>query len=189
VVELRTRAGERHPSVAEQRNVLDELKARLDAATARASFAIPTESRIAAERVGAVQAALNTQRVKVMQVKSKRDQARRLELDLELARKAYDAAVIHANEAVLETGASRGNVSMIKEAAIPSNPIFPKPMVNMVAAVVMGLLAAVAAAFWRESRDRRLRLEQDVYELLEQPLLGLISSGSTSTPIFMLSRR
>lgn len=187
LVELRSKAGEQHPSVIEQRDTVNELRARLETATARASSMISAESRIAAERAGSVQTALNAQRAKVMQVKSKRDQARRLQLDLELARKSYDAAVSRANETVLDSGASRGNVSVVKMATAPAKPTFPRPAVNIAAAIVMGLLAAVAAAFWRESRDRRLRLAQDVYELLEQPLLGVISNGGNSPAPRMLS--
>jgi capsular polysaccharide biosynthesis protein len=53
----------------------------------------------------------------------------------------------------------------------------------------MGLLAAILVVLWRESRDRRLRLDQDVPELLEQPLLGLISHDKRSTPLLLLSHR
>ncbi|HSV35555.1 MAG TPA: GNVR domain-containing protein [Ramlibacter sp.] len=177
LVELRTRAGEQHPAVVEQRDTLRALRSRLDAATSRASSSIGVESRIAAERAGSLQAALDAQRAKVMQTKVLRDQARRLQQDLELARRAYDAAVIRASETALESGSSRGNVSVVKVATVPGKPASPRPMVNLVASIVMGLLAAVAAAFWRESRDRRLRLDQEVYDMLEQPLLGVLSSG------------
>jgi polysaccharide biosynthesis transport protein len=189
LVELRSRVGDRHPSVAEQRNVLNELRARVDSATARASSTIGAESKVAAERAASVQAALNAQRARVMEAKTKRDQARRLQLDLELARRAYDAAVIRTNDTVLDSGSSRGNVSVVKAATVPAKPSFPRPVVNIAASLVMGFLIAVAAAFWREARDRRVLLEQDVYELLGQPLLGVISAGKSSRAPLRLSSR
>ena len=78
---------------------------------------------------------------------------------------------------------------MVKAATVPATPAFPRPEVNIAASIVMGLLAAVAAAFRRESRDRRLRLDQDVSDLLEQPLLGVISSGNNITATLRLSSR
>jgi polysaccharide biosynthesis transport protein len=189
LVELRSRVGDRHPSVTEQRNVLNELRARVDSATARASSTIGAESKVAAERAASVQAALNAQRARVMEAKTKRDQARRLQLDLELARRAYDAAVIRTNDTVLDSGSSRGNVSVVKAATVPAKPSFPRPVVNIAASLVMGFLIAVAAAFWREARDRRVLLEQDVYELLGQPLLGVISAGKSSRAPLRLSSR
>jgi polysaccharide biosynthesis transport protein len=184
LVELRSKLGDQHPSVAEQRNVLNEMRARVDTATTRASSTIGAESKIAAGRAASIQSALTAQRAKVMEAKAKRDQARRLQLDLELARKAYDAAVIRTNDTVLDSGSSRGNVSVVRTATVPAKPSFPRPAVNITAGIVMGLLLAIAAAFWRESRDRRLWLEQDVYELLGQPLLGVISAGkhTSATP-------
>lgn len=189
LVELRSKAGDQHPSVGEQRETLNELRGRLEAATRSATSTIGIESRIAAERAASVQSALVSQRARVMEAKSKRDQAQRLQLDLEQARKAYDTAVTRSNDTVLESGASRGSVSVVKVATVPAKPSFPKPWVNLAASIVIGLLAAVAAAFWRESRDRRLRLEQDVYDMLEQPLLGVISSGRNLPPVLRLLSR
>jgi polysaccharide biosynthesis transport protein len=188
LAELRSRVGDQHPAVAEQRNALNEMRARVDSATARASSTIGAESRIAAERAGSVQAALTAQRAKVMEVKSKRDQARRLQQELDLARKAYDAAVTRTNDTVLDSGASRRTVSVVKVATVPAKPTSPRPKVNIAASIVIGLLFAVAAAFWREARDRRLRLDRDVYDMLEQPLLGVISSGKKSPAMLRLSR-
>jgi polysaccharide biosynthesis transport protein len=189
LAELRSRAGDQHPSMAEQRNAVNDLRARMEAAISRASSTIAVESRIAAERAGSVQAALNAQRAKVMEVKSKRDLAQRLQRDVELARRAYDSAVTRTNETVLDSGASRGNVSIVKAATVPANPVFPRPAVNIFASIVMGLLAAVGAAFWRESHDRRLRREEEVSDLLDQPLLGVMSSGKSATANLRLSSR
>jgi polysaccharide biosynthesis transport protein len=175
--------------MAEQRNAVNDLRARMEAAISRASSTIAVESRIASERAGSVQAALNAQRAKVMEVKSKRDLAQRLQRDVELARRAYDSAVTRTNETVLDSGASRGNVSIVKAATVPANPVFPRPAVNIFASIVMGLLAAVGAAFWRESHDRRLRREEEVSDLLDQPLLGVMSSGKSATANLRLSSR
>lgn len=189
LMELRAKAGDRHPAVAEQTDTLKTLRARLDAATARASSTIGIESRIAAERAGSIQAALEAQRAKVMEAKARRDQAQRLQRDLELARKAYDEAVLRTNDTVLNTGASRGNVSVVKAATVPAKASFPRPSINLAASIVMGLLLGIAAAFWRESRDRRLRLDHDVQDLLEQPLIGVISGGKSSPATLRLSSR
>jgi hypothetical protein len=43
-------------------------------------------------------------------------------------------------------------------------------------AVLVGLLLAVAATMLREARDQRLRLDIDVLQSLQQPLLGVLPS-------------
>lgn len=184
MVELEAKAGNLNPMLVEQRSAYEALKARLNAATRRASSSIATESRVAAERVAAVQSALDAQRAKVMEVKGKRDQAQRLLRELELARRAYDAAVIRTNDAVLDSGASRSTVAVVKAATAPSLPTWPRLGVNLVASIVLGLALAIAAAFWRESRDRRLRGDDDV-ALLGHALLGVISDGRGSPPLLL----
>lgn len=178
--ELQSRAGDQHPAVAEQRSTLNALKAQLDQAVARAASSIAAESRVAAGRTAALERALDAQRARVLEAKAKRDQAQVLQREVELARKAYDAAVTRTNETILDSGALRGSVSVVKPATIPHTPAFPRLGVNMIASIVMGLLFGVAVAFWQESRDRRLRLNQDVIDQLEQPLLGVISNGRTA---------
>jgi uncharacterized protein involved in exopolysaccharide biosynthesis len=184
VVELQAKAGDRNPLLAEQRSAYDALKARLDAATRRASSSIATENRVAAERVATVQAALDAQRAKVMEVKGKRDQAQRLARELELARRAYDGAVIRTNDAVLDSGASRSTVAIVKAATVPVRPAWPRLGVNLAASTVIGLMLALAAAFWRESRDRRLRGNEDI-ALLGHTVLGVMSDGRRPAPLLL----
>ncbi|GAB2582995.1 hypothetical protein GCM10027034_13830 [Ramlibacter solisilvae] len=177
MVELRSRLGDQHPSVIEQRNALEELRGRVDAASRRVTSSIAGESKIAAERVATIQSALEAQRAKVIELKSKREQALRLQRDVELARRAYDSAVMRTNESVLDTGGPRESISIVKPATAPALPSSPRLIVNLIASLVIGTFAGVLAAFWRESRDRRLRLEDDVLQLLDQPLIGVMSNG------------
>jgi len=182
LVELRSRLGDQHPTVVEQRNTLEELRARVDAASRRVTSSIAGESKIAAERVAAIQAALDAQRAKVIDLKSKRDQAQRLERDVDLARRSYDTAVMRTNDSVLDSGGPRENVSIVKSATVPALPSSPRLLVNLIASIILGLLAGSAVAFWREARDRRLRLHEDVALLLDQPLLGVLSDGGAARP-------
>jgi uncharacterized protein involved in exopolysaccharide biosynthesis len=177
--ELRQRMGSANPALAEQQKIVDTWRSRVGGATRRASSSAAAEARIAADRVAAIQAATDAQRAKVLGGKSARDQAARLQQDVELARRSYDAAVLRMNESGWDSSASRGSASVVRAATAPSEASFPRPMVNVIAALVIGLIAGVAAAFWRESRDRRLRLVEDVTELLDQPVLATLSANST----------
>jgi chain length determinant protein EpsF len=187
--ELRSRAGDQNPALIEQRSVVNALRRGLDAATARATSSIAAESRIAAQRAGTLQAALTAQRAKVLEVKAKRDQAQVLQRELDLARKAFDSAVTKSNESMLDSGASRGNVTIVKAATVPHSPALPRPAVNLAASIVMGLLAAIAVVFWRESRDRRLRQDEDVAGQLDLPLLGVISGDRRTAGFLKLASR
>lgn len=69
------------------------------------------------------------------------------------------------------------NVSILTPALVGENPspVQPNPMLNMAIAAVIGLMLGVGIAFLLEYLDTTVKTEQDVEELLNLPVLGLIS--------------
>jgi capsular polysaccharide biosynthesis protein len=59
-------------------------------------------------------------------------------------------------------------------ASEPAEPSFPNLLLNTVAAILLGTLCGVGAAFMLEILDRRVRSAQDVSEMLQLPMLGVI---------------
>ncbi|MEI4768799.1 Wzz/FepE/Etk N-terminal domain-containing protein [Psychrobacillus sp. FJAT-51614] len=69
------------------------------------------------------------------------------------------------------------NVSILTPALLGENPspVKPDPMLNMAIAAVIGLMLGVGIAFLLEYLDTTVKNEQDVEDLLNLPILGLIS--------------
>ena len=69
------------------------------------------------------------------------------------------------------------NVSVLTPAVFAENPspVKPDPILNMAIAAVIGLMLGVGIAFLLEYLDTTVKNEQDVEELLNLPILGLIS--------------
>ncbi|SFQ51497.1 Capsular polysaccharide biosynthesis protein [Psychrobacillus psychrotolerans] len=69
------------------------------------------------------------------------------------------------------------NVSILTPAILAENPapVKPDPILNMAIAAVIGLMLGVGVAFLLEYLDTTVKNEQDVEELLNLPILGLIS--------------
>lgn len=69
------------------------------------------------------------------------------------------------------------NVSILTPALVGEDPspVKPDPMLNMAIAAVIGLMLGVGIAFLLEYLDTTVKNEQDVEELLNLPILGLIS--------------
>ncbi|SER71194.1 YveK family protein [Psychrobacillus sp. OK032] len=72
------------------------------------------------------------------------------------------------------------NVSILTPAFLGENPspVKPDPMLNMAIAAVIGLMLGVGIAFLLEYLDTTMKTEQDVEEILDLPILGLISTIS-----------
>lgn len=69
------------------------------------------------------------------------------------------------------------NVNILAPAELPENPspVKPNPVLNMAIAAVVGLMAGVGVAFLLEYLDTTIKTEQDLEDLLQLPMLGLIS--------------
>lgn len=87
------------------------------------------------------------------------------------------------------------NVSVLTPAILSDNPspVKPNPMLNMAIGAVIGLMLGVGITFLLEYLDTTVKNEQDVEDILDLPVLGLISVISDkdlqSTKLEVASRR
>ncbi|MBM7652552.1 YveK family protein [Neobacillus cucumis] len=70
------------------------------------------------------------------------------------------------------------NVSILAKADVSENPspIKPRPLLNIVIAMVVGLMVGVGLAFLLEYLNNTIKNEQDIEKILELPILGVITT-------------
>lgn len=70
------------------------------------------------------------------------------------------------------------NVSVLSKATLgeSANPVKPQPLLNIAIAVVVGLMVGIGLSFLLEYLDNTLKTEQDIENLLELPLMGVITT-------------
>jgi capsular polysaccharide biosynthesis protein len=68
------------------------------------------------------------------------------------------------------------NVKILSPAVLKENPspIKPKPLLNIAIALVVGLMAGVGIAFLLEYLDNTIKTEEDIQNVLQLPVLGVI---------------
>lgn len=177
LAQLRSDLGEQHPAVVEARGSISDSRRRLDASMRRAAGSFDASVRIAEARKAEMQAAVGRQRAIVLQRKSQRDAAAALLRDVDNAQKAYDAVLQRASQTALESAnTTQTNISILKSATPPPSPS-PLVLINLIVAVLLGLLLGIARVLVAEARDRRLRTVADVTHRLEQPLLLALPDG------------
>ncbi|MGE7689337.1 YveK family protein [Lysinibacillus sp. NPDC097214] len=69
------------------------------------------------------------------------------------------------------------NVNVLSPALLPEDPspVKPNKMLNIAIAAVLGLMVGVGLAFLLEYLDTTVKTESDVEELLQLPIIGLVS--------------
>lgn len=178
--ELSARYGPAYPQVQELMANINELRARMDQEVARVTSSVSINNTVNQSREGQIRAALEQQRQKLLKLKEQRDEAAVLLRDVESAQRAYEAITSRLNQASIESQSNQTNVSVLKDATPPTQPSSPKTMLNIILALLVGAMLAIALAMIAELRDRRLRTELDVVEGLAVPLLGVLPEVAAS---------
>lgn len=177
LAQLRSEFGEQHPAVVSVRESISDFRRRIEASMRRAAGTFDAPLKVTEARIAEMQGAIERQRTVVLRRKSQRDAAAALLRDVENAQKAYDAVLQRASQTALESAnTAQTNISILKSATPPPSPS-PVILMNLIVAVLLGLLLGVARALLAEARDRRLRSVADVTYRLKQPLLLALPDG------------
>jgi succinoglycan biosynthesis transport protein ExoP len=177
LVELETRLSEQHPQIIELQSSIAQTRAKIRSESVRVVRSLGVPSEVNNSRVEELTTALAGQRLKLLRMKSERDEAAVLQRDVENAQRVYDAAFARLNQSDLSSQSRQSNVALLKTASRPTSASSPKLLVNTVVALVLGTLLGLAAIYVRELADRKMRSADDVLEILGVPMLGTVPRG------------
>jgi len=135
---------------------------------------IQNKARILQRREIEVRRAVDAQRAKVLELNRSRDELMALARDVEGAQRVYDATVQRFHQMNLEGRLNQTDVAVLNYATPPFRPFSPAILINAVLSVFLGLMMGLGFAILAEIRDRRVRSPQDLVELLQLPVLGVI---------------
>jgi succinoglycan biosynthesis transport protein ExoP len=89
-------------------------------------------------------------------------------------RQVYDGLLQRSSQLGEPTRTATSNVSIIDAAEAPRHPVFPRPLLTMVLALVAGIGLALLYAFGREKVDDTILDPADAETKLSLPLLGVV---------------
>ncbi|MDM9385221.1 polysaccharide biosynthesis tyrosine autokinase [Chlorogloeopsis sp. ULAP01] len=104
---------------------------------------------------------------------------RQLERKVEAAQTTYSLLLQKLQESRIAENQNVGNASIITKAEVPEEPM-SSPIVLYLGAGVLASMAAVAAVYILEARDKSIRTVQQAQELFGFTLLGVIPSFNKS---------
>lgn len=93
--------------------------------------------------------------------------------DPELAAQIANSTAAQFSESVIAIK-KVDSVSVVDSAVAPSNPIKPKKLLNILIALVVGMMTSVGLAFLLEYLDNTIKDSHDVEQVLGLPVLGII---------------
>jgi uncharacterized protein involved in exopolysaccharide biosynthesis len=168
--------GKNHPQYLRMQSEVAALKQKLESEMKLVTGGFTISRSIGTDKEAELTAAIAAQKRKLLKLKNERDQLAVLQRDVDAAKNAYDTVNKRFTETTLASQATQANVSVLSAAIVPLVPSFPKPLEKMLAmAVALGLVLGIGAAFGLEMLDRRIRSVEDLAEVLQLPVLGVIA--------------
>jgi succinoglycan biosynthesis transport protein ExoP len=166
-----------HPRYEEANAEVNKLRAELRNSTQATSVGLAGSAVIAREREAKLSAALNAQKVKVLQLNRARDELNLLSKEVESSQNAYDNLLQRLSQSTLEGQSRQSEVTILSTAVTPFTAVRPKPLLYLALAVFGGALLGLGLAMLAEMHDRRVRTAVDLTDVLQAPVLGTIEWG------------
>ncbi len=168
--EISQKLGHNHPSYAGAKAEVEKLRTELNKH-------IKVVTNTAINQESGIRAALEEQKAKVLALNRARDELLPLVKDVEGAQQAYNAAMQRLNQTSLEGQSNLSSVSILDTAKIPDTPDSPKLLLNMILSVFLGSALGLGVGLLAEMLDRRVRSSEDLVDILQVPVLGIIKRG------------
>lgn len=172
--------GANHPAIVQLKAGIAELKARIRSESLAVGRSSGVNVDIARQRESQARAALEAQREKVLNLKVARDEAALLAKDVESAQRAFDGIIARINQTSLESQVNQTNVEVLKRATPPAGPSSPRKFLFILQAIFLGIFVGIGLIILLELRDRRVRVEEDLLELIGAESIGSMPSAAAA---------
>lgn len=165
--EISQKLGRNHPSYIGAKAEVEKLRSELNR-----HIKATTDNAISQE--AEIRVSLEEQKAKVLSLNRARDELQLLTREVEGAQQAYNNAMQRLNQTTLEGQSNLSNVSILDAAKIPDKPDSPKLLLNMVLSVFLGTMLGLGVGLLAEMVDQRVRSPEDLVDILQAPVLGVI---------------
>lgn len=178
LAEMSGNLGLNHPQYQRSEAELNELKSRLRAETARVAGSIGASSRVNQAKEGEIQAAIEAQKRRVLELRQQRDEISVLLREVDTAQRAFDAVGQRLTQSKLESQSLQSNISVLTPATEPVEASSPNILKNLVIGSFLGTFLAVGIALVMEFLRRVVRSRDDLSALGLPVLIELESAAS-----------
>jgi chain length determinant protein EpsF len=168
--------GKNHPQTQRALSELASLRKKLAGEIRQISESISTSYEVGKQKEQELREAMELQKKRVLELNGQRDQISVLQRDVEAAQRAFEGVSQRSTQTRLESLAAQTNIAILNPASIPTEASRPKILINTLVAAFIGTLLGVAMALILEFRNRRVRSEEDLTEIIDLPVLATLSS-------------
>jgi chain length determinant protein EpsF len=172
--DIAARLGKNHPDYQAALAEIANLRQRIARESANIAASLGNTTQVNVRRESDIRQALEAQKNKVLELKHAHDQAAVLQSDVNSAQRDLDAVSERFAQSSLESQTSQTNVVQLTTATPPLTASSPKLLLNALIGFFLGGVFGVGVALFLEALHPRVRLDEDLLNLLGVPILGTI---------------
>ncbi len=162
-----------HPEVERLRRQLEGTRQKIAQEARRLVRGAQSEYDVAAAQEASLATALDAAKAEALELSRRSAQYDALKRDLDASKTLQESVMARQKQTDVARDVKASNIHVIDPAVLPESPVRPRPVRDIGLAVLLGLVAAVAAAFFRDYLDTSVGRPSDVRQL-GLPLLGVI---------------
>ncbi len=176
--DLATTVGANYPLYKAAEAQAASLRARISSETQRILNSVHSDAQLNLHQLNAAQAALETQKKRVLGFKGDRDELQVLQNDVLAAQQALDYVAQRRSQNNLESQLQQTNVVPLTQALEPPYRSSPIIKVNLAVGLLLAVLLAVGVPLMLEINHPIIRGEADLRRVIAVPFLGAVRSSA-----------
>jgi succinoglycan biosynthesis transport protein ExoP len=161
---------------------ITQLDRSISREESRVSSSVEAEYKQAAERENALEARVDQLKTSYLDQRRRSIQYNIFQQEVDTNRALYDGLLQRYKEIGVANGVGINNVSVVDLAEVPQRPSSPRLLINLLIALLAGLILGGATAFALEHIDEAIADPGEVERLLGLPLLGSVPKVEGMTP-------
>jgi succinoglycan biosynthesis transport protein ExoP len=170
--ELSKKYGLKHPQMVAIESELKTLQKRKAQEVNRVVNSLKNEFMVTLAKEQSLKAALGKQKKESLDLNQKAVQYGVLQREAQSARQMYELLIKRFKETSLTEDMKTGNIRIIDPAEVPKVPVKPKKRLNILLAIIVGLVTGTGLAFFFEYLDNTIKIPEDIKRYLNVPYLG-----------------
>jgi succinoglycan biosynthesis transport protein ExoP len=165
---------DQHPEVIKVRSQIREAKEKIRSEAARAVRGAEGDYQAAAAQEGSVAAALEGTKAELVDLQRRAIPYDTRKRELDAAKSVLDSLLARHKETDVTQELKSTNIRVLDAAVIPTAPIRPQKMRDILNGILLGLGLGIGLAFFLEYLDNTLRTPDDIKRYLGVPFLGVV---------------
>jgi capsular exopolysaccharide synthesis family protein len=165
---------EDYPAAKRLKAKIDDMTQKIQAEEQRIFRAIENDYRAALKTEEALRKRAEEAKTRALELNDKATQYKILEREVATNKEIHQALLQRAREIDATVGADISNIQVVDHAILPVKPDKPKLRLNLLLALVVGLMLGVGAAFFLEYLDNTVKNLDEISDRFGIPILGVL---------------